>query len=239
MADKHDKLAILELQTKKYINESLEPMGGEWQEQMHVDKSNLSNRIDNLQNSLVQYEKKLDILQRDATELTAAYEKQSASIESDLDSKAVFQSILDHKLNQEDLTTVLIYIKKLFTKIEHGTHTQLEELAGLDASDEPVMNILQIHAQRRINPDIAFCYNKVCNKMEIDNSGGKKSELTVLVNFFVDFGGERLIKASPEMELPVGDLRTEFQNKLGGSVQDCGLLKALLFCVSRVNKFSV
>lgn len=44
MADKHDKLAILELQTKKYINETLEPMGGQWQEQMHVDKSNLTNR---------------------------------------------------------------------------------------------------------------------------------------------------------------------------------------------------
>merc|ERR1712048_1235789 len=93
--NRNDRLANLELQTKKYIKEVLEPMGGQWQEQMRVDKSNISNRIDALQNSLVQYEKKLDILQRDATELTAAYEKQSTSIESDLDSKTVFQSILD------------------------------------------------------------------------------------------------------------------------------------------------
>merc|ERR1712168_1157620 len=107
MTDRPDnsKLETLELQTKKYIKESLQPIGVNWQEQMRVDKTNLGNRIDTLQKSLQQYERKLDILQRDATELTAAYEKQSASIESDLDSKTVFQSILDHKLNSEDLTT--------------------------------------------------------------------------------------------------------------------------------------
>ena len=81
----------------------------------------LCYRIDSLQKTLTNYEKKLDILQRDATELTAAYEQQSASIESDLDSKIVFQSILDHKLNQEDLTLVLVYIKTLFGVIEGNT----------------------------------------------------------------------------------------------------------------------
>ena len=176
------------------------------------------------------------ILQRDATELTAAYEKQSASIESDLDSKTVFQSILDHKLNQEDLTLVLLYIKKLFKKIEYDTHLQLIELGAIN-ENETVMTILQIHAQRRLNPDLAFCYNKVCNELEINNSGQKSSELSILVNFYVDFCGDRMIAASPEVCLPVDEGKSEFCNKLTSSVQDCGLLKALLFCVNKVNKW--
>jgi len=116
--DKESAMSLVQSQTKKFIKDTLEPMGSMWQDDMVHHKNSLKHRINNLELEIEKFEQRLDILQRDACELTDAYEKQSASIECDLDTKALFQSILDHRLNDEDLALTMFFVRKLFNLIE-------------------------------------------------------------------------------------------------------------------------
>jgi len=115
--DKESAMSLVQSQTKKFIKDTLEPMGSMWQDDMVHHKNSLKHRINNLELEIEKFEQRLDILQRDACELTDAYEKQSASIECDLDTKALFQSILDHRLNDEDLALTMFFVRKLFKQI--------------------------------------------------------------------------------------------------------------------------
>ena len=101
-------------QGQKFIAKKLENHGQDWQLELKNEKVELKSKIDNLESTISNLYQKLDFLQIEATDLTEAYEKHSQSIESDLDVKTVFQSILDQRLSDEDLITAMAFARKYF-----------------------------------------------------------------------------------------------------------------------------
>lgn len=101
-------------QGQKYIAKKLENHGKDWKSELKIEKVELNSKIIDLEGSVSSLFKKLDCLQNEATDLTEAYEKHSQSIESDLDVKSVFQSILDQRLSDEDLITAMAFVRKYF-----------------------------------------------------------------------------------------------------------------------------
>ena len=132
-----DKKKLLD-QTKSYIHDSLAPHGLDWQDELKSEKEVLKSKISELTSTIDNFHKKLDHLYSEASDLTDSYEKQSVSIESDLDTKTVFQSILDQRLSEEDLVTTLAFIRKFFNLICQNVEIEYENSQNFDSDGEKI-----------------------------------------------------------------------------------------------------
>jgi len=231
--DKEAAMGVLETQTKKYIKDTLEPMGRIWQDDMVQHKDSLKHRISDLELEIQKYEQKLDILQRDACELTDAYEKQSASIECDLDTKVLFQSILDQRLNDEDLALTLFFIRKLFNLIEAQIQQELQRIKKDDSLEK--IPLLKVHALRKSDPHLSFCYDKVASELNFDNSGRRDTPLVMLANFYHNFNGDRILGIYHTDKLPESEQMQEYLARLNLAVQDTKLLQAIVHAIQLVS----
>ena len=142
-----DKKKLLD-QTKAYLHESLAPHGLDWQESLHTEQTQLKAKITELESSIENFHKKLDHLYNEATDLTDSYEKQSVSIESDLDTKTVFQSILDQRLSEEDLVTTLAFVRKFFSLICESVEKNYFESENFDGNG-PKVSIEELGKRQR------------------------------------------------------------------------------------------
>lgn len=131
-------------QTTNYIHETLQNYGVDWKESINSEKDLLKIRTEELDLQLDKFKNKLDILQLEANTLTESYEKQAVSIESDLDTKTVFQSILDQKLSEEDLVTVLAFIRKYFEIICYEVENEYEKSDNYDF-EGPKLSIKELN----------------------------------------------------------------------------------------------
>jgi len=285
-------------QTKNYMQESLKSFGNDWQEQINQEKDALKCKMEELQKNLNLVEKRMDLLQNDASELTCSYEEQSASIESDLDTKSIFQSILDQRLSEEDLITSLAFCDRLFNIISTAVYqeynnlidqqftretsnlstlksnikeiletrsssrlsltsqTSIESalnLSGMSFKTEnqtepstgnqtpiklnKLLSILEIHRLRRKNLILSTAYDKIANLLNFDNSGSKDSNLAILIKFYHNFSGGKMVEIE-QLKDNLDELEIrKFAVHLGSSVQDTKLLKALVDCIKIVESF--
>lgn len=132
-----DKRKLLE-QTKTYIHNSLASHGLDWQDDLKCEKEILKSKMTDLEATVENLHKKLGHLYSEASDLTDSYEKVSVSIESDLDTKTVFQSILDQRLSEEDLVTTLAFIRKFFQLICQKVEIEYEDSDNFDSDGEKI-----------------------------------------------------------------------------------------------------